>query len=578
MSGAFSRNIAPLIGRLKPYRKSLIFAVIFLSLGSAVNLLFPEILRQVLNDVHFGYFITHPWRVGSFLAALFTFQAVCFYYRSYLFNSVGQGFARDLRAEVFSAVLNRDLQFFESSKVQGLTSTLITDVSQVQSTISSNLSVFIRYSIQVLLGIVLMFVISPFLSALLLLTLPIVILAGFVLGKRLKKLSKAQQESLAGCQGQADEALLGVKLVKSMNAESWLKTRFNLALAENFRLGLARYKFSAFFTSFVSLLINVCLVVILVIGVSLVADSKLGLGDFTAFVLYGVIVAVSFAFLSQTSGELLQALGSFERVLQLLNFAPESTHGSIQPKTLKRSITFKDIEFSYPSRPDQQVLSRINFEIELGKSVALVGPSGSGKSTIVNLLLGFYQPDRGEITWDDISLAKLDPVGLRSRIIVVPQETVLFSGSLKDNICFGLDNISDTRINEACENADLSAFIKELPNGLDTYVGPRGVALSGGQRQRVGLARAFLRDADLLILDESTSALDSLTEARIQAALLRLRSGKTTLIIAHRLATVKEADQVIVIEKGIVAQKGSHESLRVLPGIYRTFVEKQQIN
>lgn len=546
-----------------------------LGLGSGVNLVFPDIIRRVLDSEHLTDTIANPTPIGLQLIGLFAFQCVCFYFRILYFGAVGQEIVRDLRQSLYGTLIEQDVAFFDRSKAGDLVSRIGSDTALIQDAVSVKLSVFIRYSIQVAAGIAMMLFISIKLSLLILLTLPILVFFSIFLGKRLKRHSKAQQTSLGESIAVAEETFTGVRIVKAFNAAESEKKRFGGFVDEALKIGLARNKISAFFQSFVSFLMNVCIVVLVLYGTTLVSVDELSVGNLTAFLLYGLIVAVSFSFVAGGYAEFVQSLGAAERIFEQIDALPKRAQGLPAPKDIAGSIQFSDVSFAYPLRPESPALANVSFEIPAGSVTALVGPSGSGKSTIVSLLLKFYEPSSGKILVDGQDFQKLDPLGWRDLAAIVPQDALLFGVSIAENLRYGKPSATEAELLAACKAANLEDFVRALPDGLNTRVGERGVQLSGGERQRVAIARAMLRNPRLLILDEATSALDSRNEFMVQSALAELMRGRTCLVIAHRLSTIKAASQILVLEQGHIIQRGTHSSLSASEGLYKELVDKQ---
>jgi ABC-type multidrug transport system fused ATPase/permease subunit len=571
-------SLSRFLSLLKPERATFLLALVALAGGSAVNLAFPEVLRQLLSPAYWDWVRTNPWSCAALLIALFGLQGVFFYLRSYLFGLIGQRIVAGTRKRLFSTVLEQPLEFLDARAVSDVVSRISTDVQLLQEAVSIKLSVLLRYGLQVLGGTALMLYLSVRLSIAILLAVPILVVFSIFLGKRLKAHSRAQQTEVAAATLVAHEALSNIRVVKAFAAESFEETRFSRANGRALQQGIARTRISAFFQSFVSFLMNSCIVLVLLYGMTLVAAGSLSLGDLTAFLLYGLIVAVSFAFLAGGYSELVQALGVSDRVFELLDQArPASPVGSVRKVDFSGPIELRQVSFSYASRPDQLVLNQLSCSIPAGARVALVGPSGAGKSTLSSLLLGLYAPTKGEVTFSGVPIATIDTQALRSAVALVPQEVQLFAGSIFDNIHYARTSASPEEVQDAARRALVSEFCDRFPQGLETLIGERGQQLSGGQRQRIAIARALLRNPKLLVLDEATSALDSTTEHQVQIALRTLMQGRTCVIIAHRLSTVKDCDLVLVIDRGTIVQSGSYEALSRSPGLFRDMVVRQEL-
>lgn len=564
-----------------PYWFVLLIAMLALAGGSAINLYLPQVLREILNHPSGNYLSSHLISVGQLLLGLFALQAVCFYLRSYLFGVTGQRIITDLRKKLYQATINQSVPFFDESRVGDLVSRVNSDCAMLQDAVSVKLSVLVRYSLQVIVGTLLMLFISLKLTLLILVALPVLIGASIFLGIRLKRLSKLQQENLGHATTIAEETFSSARLVKAFNRESFESIRFGRSADDVLAAGIKRSKLAAFLASFVSFLMNACIVLIMLFGIKLVTEATLTTGDLTAFLLYGVIVAISFAFLSGAYSDFVQALGAAERIFEIIDSPARElpTNSNLTPvDRANMNLIFKNVSFSYPARPDVVVLDKVSFELPAGGVTALVGPSGSGKSTIVNLILRFYAPDSGSITVGPTDIAELDLQLLREQIAIVPQDPEFFAASIAHNLRYGKQEATLDELIEATKRTNLYDFISTLPDQFDTRVGPRGVQLSGGQKQRLAIARALLKDPSVLLLDEATSALDSENEHLVQLALRDLMKGRTSLVIAHRLSTVQNADQVLVIEHGNIIQTGTHATLSHQPGLYQELVKRQEIS
>ncbi len=577
VTGSVLRRMFSLI---RPYPGVIFFGLLGLAGGSGINLLLPEIVRRIINGNYFNYLLQHPFTIAVAFVALFALQGSFFYLRAYFFGLVGQRVVATLREKVFASIIDKPIEFFDTARVGDLVSRITADTAAVQDALTVKLSVFIRYSFQVVVGVALMLWYSPQLALGIVLCIPPLVFLSMVLGKQLRVISRQQQEKLGASAALAEEVFGGVRVVKAFNREVSERERFGFTNLAILKLGVKRTAASAFFSSFVSFLLNLVIVGIFVWGATLVAHGSLASGDLTAFLIYGGIVAVSFAFVAGGYSEFVQAIGAAERVFEFLDSREAEQHGAAHRIITSRresSIELTGVSFFYPARPESQVLDNISFAIPAGTTTALVGPSGAGKSTIVALLLKFYEPSSGTIRFSDMEYRSAQAAQVRERIAFVPQDPQLFSLSIRENLLFGRPAATQDDLETACRQANILEFVRSLPQGFDTPIGERGVQLSGGQKQRLSIARAILKDPDLLILDEATSALDSESEHLVQEALTRIMKGKTCLVIAHRLSTVKNADQVIVIENGAIVQRGTHNSLTQVDGLYRLFVERQRM-
>ena len=569
-----------LLALTKPYLGSLFLGLLALFGGSAVSLLFPAIVRELLKPDRFSWLHTHPYHVAAVLICLLAIQGVCFYIRGLQFGSVGQKVVAGIRTELFDKLIKRNISFFDKSSTGDLLSRLHSDTLILQDALSIKLAVVTRYSLQVVVGILCMAYLSPLLTIVLLLIIPVLGILTFFLFRKLRALSRRQQKSLGIATQIADETIGGIKIVKAFAEESSSSNRYKSAIKQVLDDGLERISLSAYFSSFINFLLHGSIVAVLLVGIQLVIGNKLPLEDLAAFLLYGVIVAVSFTFLLGGYSDLAQALGVGDRILDLLEEESQTSRvpdSTINTKT-SPSIKLNRVSFAYPSRPEKLSLDDLTLSIPAGKTCALVGPTGAGKSTILNLLLCFYKPETGEIYIDDTNILEIGAQLIRDSIGYVPQEPILFNISLRENILFGNSDISKHQLKSVLDSIGLSKLIEDLPDGIDTVVGENGKLLSGGQRQLVSIARALLRDPAIVLLDEPTSALDSESEAVILDAAKVLLKDRTALIVAHRLSTVQGADIIAVIENGSVIQTGNHQELSTAPGLYRSFLEHQNLD
>lgn len=572
-----ARSLRTLLALVGPHRRAFSIAMLALLGGSGINLLLPEVIRRMLSPEWLPRISERPELAAVVLAGLFALQGLFFFYRAYLFGEIGQKIVASLRARLYSTLIYRELRFFDEVRTGELVSRLGSDTLMIQDAVSIKLSVLLRYSVQVLAGAVLMVWLSLRLSVAILIVLPLLVALSFILGRKLRASSRVQQSELARATTIAEETMSGVRVVKAFNQEQAQIERYQAANTKTLLAGLERTHISAFFSSFVSFLLNLAILVVVLYGVSLVRSAAISSADLTAFLMYGVIVAVSFAFVTNGYAELLQSLGAADRVFELL--LHESTVGETASAAAPLgAITFADVAFAYPTRPDVPVLTGINFTLREGRRTAIVGASGSGKSTLAALLLRFYDPQRGSIRCAAGDLHTLTPAAVRTHIAYVPQDPQLFGMTIRENLRFGKPDATDAELEEACSAAQILDFVKALPHGLDTEAGERGVQLSGGQKQRLAIARALLRDPEVLILDEATSALDSESEHLVQQALDNLMRGRTVLVIAHRLSSVRDAEEILVLENGKIVQRGSHEELCRIEGLYRHLVARQELS
>ncbi len=576
-----SRRLGALRGLwpfLKPHRALAIGWLVFLGLSSGASLTLPLAFRHII-DKGFGH--ASQTAINETFIALFGVAlvlAVATAARYFCITLLGERALASLRQTLYAQVIRLDVAFFERSRVGELLSRLSADTEVVQALIGSGVSVALR-SVVMLTGASAMMVwTAPSLAGLTALVIPAVMLPILVFGRRVQKLSRASQDRLADAAAIANETLNAATAVKAYARENIESTRYSHAIRRALATARRRIGMRALLTMAVIVLVFGAITLVLWAGARHVLTGTLDPGVLGQFVLYAVFAAGSVAGLSEVWGDVLRAAGAMERLGELLDERPEIV-APAQPLALPRPITgalrFDGVSFHYPSRPDAPALHDFTLDVRPGETVALVGPSGAGKSTVFSLLLRFYDPQSGCISIDGIDLRAVTLDDLRGAIALVPQETVIFSGSAADNIRFGRDGASDEEVHDAARAAEAHDFISALHDGYQAEMGERGVRLSGGQRQRIAIARAILRDAPLLLLDEATSALDAQSEAAIQQALERLEKGRTTLVIAHRLATVQRADRIVVLDGGRIVAQGTHESLLAEGGLYAELARLQ---
>ena len=571
---------------IAPHWGPFTIAMIALGLGSGVNLLFPEIIRRVINSSSMDEYAGHPTLLALGLISLFAFQGLCFYVRIYFFGRIGQRVVTNIRKELFEKIILRPVSDFDTLKSSDLVSRLMNDTSLLQDAVSIKVSVLIRYILQVLVGVIAMVWISWRLTTTVLIALLILTGLSIVLARRLRAYSRELQAEIGNSAALAEESFSSIKVIRGFAREEYIRHRFNTAMERSYRIGLDRTSLSAFFQSFVNFLLNGCLVLVLLYGIYLSSNAVLSVGDLTAFLLYGAIVAVSFAFTTSAISELATSLGGVERVFELMGHKAAFHPGEVEPQStpiralLDQNVgaVFSNVTFFYPSRPLAAALTNVSFEVPAGKRTALVGISGAGKSTITNLLLGFYHPDEGKIEVGGIPLRDFSAEKLSKLIAFVPQENRLLNLSILETLRLGDETISTDEIRNALSQMQLLEFVELLPEGLETIVGEGGNLFSGGQKQRLAIARAMVRKPKLLILDEATASLDSENETAVQIAMQKLGVQTTQLIIAHRLSTIKDADHVIVLAGGRILQTGSFQELATEPGYFKEVIKMQALS
>jgi ATP-binding cassette, subfamily B, bacterial len=576
-----SRRIGALRGLwpfLRPHRALAVGWLLFLGLSSGASLVLPLAFRHII-DKGFGH--SSQAVINETFIALFgvaVVLAVATAARYFCITLLSERALASLRQTLYAQVIRLDVGFFERSRVGELLSRLSADTEVVQALIGSGVSVALR-SVVMLIGASAMMVwTAPSLAGLTALVIPAVMLPILVFGRRVQKLSRASQDRLADAAAIANETLNASTAVKAYARENIESTRYSNAILRALATARRRIGMRALLTMAVIVLVFGAITLVLWAGARHVLNGTLDAGVLGQFVLYAVFAAGSVAGLSEVWGDVLRAAGAMERLGELLDERPEIV-APAQPLALPRPVSgalhFDQVSFHYPTRPDTAALHNFTLDVHPGETVALVGPSGAGKSTVFSLLLRFYDPQSGAISIDGVDLRAVTLDDLRGAIALVPQETVIFSGSAADNIRFGREGASDEEVREAARAAEAHDFISALNDGYQAEMGERGVRLSGGQRQRIAIARAILRDAPLLLLDEATSALDAQSEAAIQQALERLEKGRTTLVIAHRLATVQRADRIVVLDGGRIVAQGTHESLLAEGGLYAELARLQ---
>ena len=512
------------------------------------------------------------------LTAVVLLLAVASYSRFYLVAWVGERVVADLRKSVFNHVIGLSPSFFETRNTGELVSRISADTTLVQTVVGASVSMAMRNALMFAGGLIMLLVTSPKLSGLVLLVIPLVVTPIILLGRRVRRLSRDSQDRVADIGTHVEESLGGIRVVQAFGHESTDRTRFARQVEEAFATAVHRVRNRAALTGVVIAFVFSAVTLVLWIGGRDVLAGRITPGELSAFVFYAVVVAGSTGALSDVLGDLQMAAGAMDRLVSLLRTraeiaAPANPRPFPDPPVGR--IGFRNVTFHYPTRPGQPALADVSLTVEPGETVALVGPSGAGKSTLFHLLLRFYDPDGGVITLDDVPLMEADPAAARARIGLVPQDAVIFSADVAENIRYGRPDATDAEIHAAAEAAHAMEFIEKLPQGFATKLGERGVRLSGGQRQRVAIARAILRDPAVLLLDEATSALDAQGEREVQRALERIMRGRTTLVIAHRLATVLSADRIVVLNRGRVIASGGHVELQRTNRLYAQLAELQ---
>lgn len=560
-----------------PYRWTFILGLVALGLSSGTLLAFPYFAGKLL-DVAQGkkdFFFTSINQIALALIGILLIQSVFSFIRVYTFTFVSERTLADLRQHVYTKIVWLPLSFFDSRRIGELISRITSDVSTLQDTFTFTLAELLRQLLVLLIGIPVIFILYPKLTIFMLLTFPVLVIAALFFGKFIRKLSKKTQDQLAISNVIVEETLQSIAVVKSFTNELFEVLRYKKSLDEVVKTAIHASRYRGLFISFTIVALFGGIVAVSWYGAYLVQSGEAEVGELFSFVLYTAFIGGSIAGLGDIYSQLQRSVGASERILEILD-QPDERSALTQPIKLKGTIEFDQVSFTYPTRPDIEVLKKISFKVKPGEKVALVGPSGSGKSTIINLLMRFYPIKSGSIRLDEKDNQTYNLFDYRHNIGIVPQEVILFGGTIRENIAYGKPGASEQEIREAAIKANAWEFIDSFPEKLDTIVGDRGVKLSGGQRQRVAIARAILKDPSILILDEATSSLDAQSEKLVQEALEKLMENRTTIVIAHRLSTIRKVDRIMVIKDGEIAESGSHLELSSLDnGIYSNLLRLQ---
>jgi ABC transporter fused permease/ATP-binding protein len=574
------KNLSKLGGIFRfmlPYKVPFIFGMLFLFFSSLTLLTFPFFAGKLIDTASGESWLVDDINlIALMLLGILLVQSIFSFFRVWLFAKVSERSMRDIRVALYRNMVQLPMTFFDKRRTGELISRITADVTLLQDTFSTTLAELFRQVITLLAGVVFLMATTPKLTLFMLATFPILIIIAMVFGKFIRKLSKETQDELAAANVIVEETLHSIMTVKSFAGEEYESSRYSKGLNKVVKVALKAAGFRGAFISFIIFALFGGIVAVMWYGASLVAEGVMSVGDLVSFVLYTTFIGGSIAGLGDIYSQIQKAIGSSERVLEILDEAPEISTADFQKVPVSGNISFNQVRFTYPTRPEVEVLKGISFDIKAGDKVALAGHSGAGKSTIIQLLLKLYMVENGQIEVDGKNIQEWNLRQLRSNIGIVPQEVLLFGGSIRENIAYAKPEASEEEIIEAAKKANTWQFISQFPEGLDTKVGERGVKLSGGQRQRVAIARAILKDPAILILDEATSSLDAESEALVQEALDELMKNRTTIIIAHRLATIRKVDRIYVMNEGRIVEQGAHDELAIQEdGFYANLVRLQ---
>jgi ATP-binding cassette subfamily B protein len=571
-------SLLPIFAFIKPYKLMLALALLALLMTAAVNLSLGQGVKFVIDSGFIAGSVEQLQSAILVLIGLISLLAVGTFSRFYLMSWLGERVSADIRKAVFNRIVTLHPSYFEENRSGELMSRLTTDTALLQSIVGSSFSMALRSVLMLIGGLVMLMVTNLKLTLFVIFSVPIILIPMMIYGRKVRKLAESSQDAIADVGTYAGEIIQNIKVVQSYTHEVKEQLAFADEVEKAFSVAKRRVKQRSYLIAIVIFLTFGAISGMLWVGGMDVLKGEMSGGELGAFVFYAIMVAMSVATVAEVYGELQRAAGSATRLLELLEIESdikELVSPEVVNKTAKTVITFKNVDFCYPSRPDSAALNHINLEIPTGNIIALVGPSGAGKTTLFELLQRFYDPQKGSISFNDTDITQLKLTDLRQTMGMVPQHPILFSSDVWHNIRYGNPKASDEEVISAAKRAHAHEFINELPQGYSSFLGEQGVRLSGGQKQRIAIARAILKDPEVLLLDEATSALDAQSEYHVQAALDELMANRTTLIIAHRLATVIHADIIVVMDKGKIVDTGNHKSLLKTSTLYQRLCELQ---
>jgi ABC transporter fused permease/ATP-binding protein len=579
---ASSLNKATLIFKYaENHRWKFYVGLVFLLLTGATALAFPKLMGMLIDSVKNKSY-TDANNIALMLIGILFMQSIFSFFRLSMFINFTEHTLANLRLSLYSNLVKLPMSFFSQKRVGELNSRISSDITQIQDTLTSTIAEFLRQLILIVGGVALLATESIKLTLLMLSVVPLVAVAAVIFGRFIRKFSKNVQDQVAESQVIVEETMQGISIVKAFANEWYEIARYDGKIKEVVKLAIKGGKYRGYFASFIIFCLFGAIVAVVWFGVRLSISGEMSVGQLISFVLYSTFVGASFGGIAELYAQIQKAIGATERVFELLEETPEKINSKQNASSLEKirgNVTFKNVAFSYPSRKEIKVLKNVNFTANFGQKIAIVGPSGTGKSTIASLLLRFYDIDAGEILIDGKNIYDFELENLRGNMSIVPQDVILFGGTIKENIAYGKPDATEEEILLAAKQANAFNFIEGFPEKFETIVGERGIKLSGGQRQRIAIARALLKNPSILILDEATSSLDSESERLVQEALEILMQGRTSIIIAHRLSTIRSADQILVLDNGEITEQGTHQELMTLEnGKYKNLSNLQFSN